>query len=167
MPTTLTDSRTVARLNPDALMEEIADREIAIAKANARYEAKVKAVKDEYEAAVAADRAALETAKNQLGAWIEANRGEFKRPRARTNAYGKYGLRTVSNLKITDQTALLQAVETRGLDDCFKITCDVVKPAIKKRLAEGDALPGAELETGERAFCEVAKALLDQARQEA
>jgi phage host-nuclease inhibitor protein Gam len=167
MPTTLTDSRTVARLNPDALMEEIADREIAIAKANARYEAKVKAVKDEYEAAVAADRAALETAKTQLGAWIEANRDEFKRPRARTNAYGKYGLRTVSNLRITDGEALENELCKREYSDCIKLEFILVKPAIKKRLQEGEALPGAELEQGERAFCEVAKALLDQARQEA
>ena len=166
MHKTLKDSRLINRLDPDALMEQIATATIAIAKANARFEAKVKTLKDAYEAEVAGDREARAEAERQLCAWIDANPDAFQRPKSRSNAYGKYGLRSVSNLRILNAELLLAELEARGYEDCIKRVVEPIKPAVRKRLTDGEALPGTEIEVGERAYCEVSKTLVEKALED-
>ena len=166
MHTTIADTRTTNRLDPDSLMEQIAQAEILIAKANARFEARVKTLKDKYEQEVADQRAALTAAQRRLADWITTNRDQFQRPRSRSNAYGRYGLRAVTSLRITDADELLHELASRGCEDAIKRVVEPIKSAVTKRIKEGQLFHSAHLEEGERTFVDVHKAIIEQALQE-
>jgi len=101
-----------------------------------------------------------------LACFITANPGLFEKPRTVKTDFGEFGLRTVTELAITDRDAMLEACCDRGYDDCFERVLKPVKTAVRERIKAGEQFPGCTLKTGDTAVCKVAKALLDEAREE-
>jgi len=162
--TVLSDTRAVAGVDPAALLEEIAQLDCRVAVVEARAEKVIQQAREKCELATAADRAARARLGQQLEAWINAHRAEFARQRTRVCPAGEFGLRTASNVEVADDEAVIAWALECGYDDLVKITRKLVKPALTKRLKQGEAVPGAALVTGERTWYEVAKALVENAK---
>jgi len=167
MPT-LKDNRIANAMTveeADALMQEIAECEVQIAKITAEAEAKITVLK----ARLAERRAPLEERSGRAAAkmadYIDNHGERFVKPRARKTPFGSYGLRQVANIDVADRNALLEHVISVGLESCYSVTYKLDMAGVAKALSAGLDLPGVTVQTGERSFYKVAKALLDEAKE--
>lgn len=158
----LADTRTVPDLDAAKfLFADYARTDLEIAKRRAASDVRIARLKAEYEADVANLQEARAEQLRYLTAYILANRDKFEDPRSVKTDFGKFGLRDVSNLEVTDEAAVLAWAKNHGIDDVTKTTTALVKPAITKRLKCGDRIPGARIVRGEEVFATVDSALLD------
>jgi len=167
MPTRLADTRTMTLDDAREAFARLAQATLRIERRAAMAEVRIANVKRDLDTANAEDAAALRQAEAALTEYILAHQDEFKKPRQVTTQYGRFGLRTATALHVEDDAALLAALMELGYPDCFETSTRLVKPAISKRLADGEALPGARLASGELATYSVDKALIKQARESA
>jgi hypothetical protein len=151
----------------DACFREFALLTKSLAVADAKHELRVAGLAAAHVERTAAERQQLEAGRAAIAAFVDNNRALFEKPRTRKNDQGEYGLRTATELCITDQDALLEALMDRGYDTCMEVVRKPVKSAIRDRLNDGETLPGCTVNTGDTVVCKVSKALLDEARQEA
>jgi hypothetical protein len=114
-----------------------------------------------------AQRQAAEDLKRQLAAFVAANPHMFQSPRTVKTPFAEFGLRTATELVISDDSTLIEAILERGYDDCLEIVRKPIKPALKKRIASGESFPGAAVNTGDTVVCKVNSEILEQADQEA
>lgn len=164
--TRLADNRTTIR-NLDearAVMQEIARLECALIKSDAVLESKIVALKSSHEQATASGRDAHGLACQALTRFILANPQLFEDPRKITTQFGSFGLQTVTDVVVSNESAAMQHILEAGYDDCLKSVQTLLKSGIKPRLQAGETIPGCSLRTGDTAVYKVAKALLDQAR---
>lgn len=84
-----------------------------------------------------------------LTEYINANRGQFKKPRKVRCDGGSFGLQDAKGIEITDEAALMEHLLENGYDDCYTITRTPVKKALEERLKNKCALPGVTLAKGE------------------
>lgn len=161
----LSDARTtIASLAEAAeVFNELAVAEIGLAVADARAEKRIAAVKSRHDRDTAEARVELATLKERLNGFILSNRALFESPRCQQTSYGSFGLRSVSDLLVTDPEALLQAILDRGYEDCLKRVQVPVKAAVRDRLAAGESFPGVALRAGDTVVCNVRKELVAQA----
>ncbi|MCX6983488.1 MAG: host-nuclease inhibitor Gam family protein, partial [Lentisphaerae bacterium] len=148
----------------DGLFCEIVEMELTAASIGADGDAEVQKIKDRYEKLLARTKFQLPEKVTELTAYILANSERFQKPRARKTPEGQYGLRSVSNLEISDESKVYAYVKGAGMNECFEIKVVLKKDAVLKALNEGHQIPGAEIVSGERAFYKVAQELLQKAK---
>jgi len=148
-----------------ALFAQMALTEKRLAVSDARYERNQAQSLAEHREATAPRRLAVETMRGELAAYIAGHRSEFEDPRTVKTELGEFGLRTVTEVLITDFQTLMATLHERGYTECFEVVERPLKPALAKRLKAGEELPGAALNTGDTVVCKVSKALLDEARE--
>ena len=115
----------------------------------ARAKSKIATINDELQKARVplADEAGTLAA--DLTEYINANRGQFKKPRKVKCAGGSFGLQDATGIVITDEASLMEHLLENGYDDCYIITRTPVKKALEERLKVGIRLPGVTLAKGE------------------
>ena len=148
----------------DALFAEIATIELEAVSIGADGDAEVQKIKDVFEKLLYNAKLELPEKVEFLTAYIQANSERFQKPRARKTPEGQYGLRTVSNLEITDEQEVLKYLRGAGMDECLEVSVKVVKPAVIKAINEGHKIPGCQVISGERAFYKIAQELLAKAK---
>lgn len=167
MATRLADNRdalAMTEAEADALFQKIAEATIEQTAVAADYERQIAAIK----AKAAADNAQFEAIKapleTSLSAYISVHAADrFKSPRQRTTEWGKYGLRSVTNLQVTDEIAALISVKAQGIP-AVVTTEKLDKKVLAKAIADGKQITGVEIRTGELVRYDVAAPLLNKAR---
>jgi hypothetical protein len=167
MTTKLADTRSMTMESARACLEQIAHAKCRLAREEARYELQIARAKSAFQAATAEDLSAVARLEAHLTAYVLAHPQEFEKPRAVVTDFGKFGLRTVANVEITDRQAVIDWALRNGHQDALKVTQTPVLPALARRLRDGESIPGAELREGEEAFYAVAKALVEEAAKAA
>ena len=163
----LNDNRKMQSMTADEadrLFAEIAELELQAAAIGADGDAAMQTLKTKYEQWLAEAKFQLPEKVTELTAYILANSERFQKPRARKTPEGQYGLRSVSNLEISDGSKVYAYVKGAGMNECFEIKVVLKKDAVLKALNEGHQIPGAEIVSGERAFYKVAQELLQKAK---
>ena len=148
----------------DALFAEIAELELQAAAIGADGDAAMQTLKTKYEQWLAEAKFQLPEKVTKLSAYILANSERFAKPRARKTPEGQYGLRSVSNLEINDESKVYAYVKGAGMNECFEIKVVLKKDAVLKALNQGEPIPGAQVVTGERAFYKVSQELVQKAK---
>lgn len=163
-PTRLSDNRALRSMTvqqADALFQEIALLTVKIEKTKAQYEKRIAELKAAAGRETEAPEAELREKVATLTAYINAHPERFVKPRQHQTDYGKYGVRTVSNLEITDEEAVKLAVKAQGIPALVVIE-KLDKKALEKAIGDGLSIPGCEMRRGEVASYTVAKALLEE-----
>ena len=160
----LSDNRAMRAMTvqeADALFQEIALLTVKIEKTKAQYEKRIAELKAAAGRETEVPEAELREKVAKLTAYINANPERFIKPRQHQTDYGKYGVRTVSNLEITDEEAVKMAVKAQGIP-ALVVTEKLDKKALEKAIGDGAAIPGCEMRRGEVASYTVAKALMEE-----
>jgi len=166
MNNVLSDNRkykAMTAAEADKLLETIVGHSIDGVKLASAYEKKMAALKAEFEEKAEPISKLIKANAAELEAYILANPERFLKPRARKTLFGSYGLRTVTNLEITDELAVIRLAREKALP-LFTEVIKLDKKAVEKAISEGVKIPGAEIQTGERAFYKESKELIDQAK---
>ena len=144
----------------DNKFKQLARLEIAIKAKKATAEKRIAAIK----AKLIEETEAASDAYNELVKWIDAyilaNKGRFVKPRMRKTEFGKYGLRTVTNLHISDEQAVIESSDRLDLA-LYETKRTVTKKAVERALADGKDISGAKMISGDVAGFRVSKELLD------
>ena len=162
--TRLSDNRALRSMTvqqADALFQEIALLTVKIEKTKASYEKRIAELKAAAGRETEAPEAELREKVATLNHYIQANPERFVKPRQHQTDYGKYGVRTVSNIEITDEEAVKLAVKALGIPALIVIE-KLDKKALEKAVGEGVELDGCEMRRGEIASYTVAKALMEE-----
>ena len=160
----LTDNRSMRAMSvqeADALFREIALLTVKISKIEAGFEKRIADLKAAANFETGGMKADLRNKTALLTAYIQANPERFIKPRQHQTDYGKYGVRTVSNLEITDEEAVKLAVKALGIP-ALVVTEKLDKKALEKAISDGQTIDGCELRRGEIASYTVSKALLEE-----
>lgn len=160
-PARLTDPRDQALDQAEEFMERIFRSRLSILRREAAAEAQIAEIREQVRLDNAQATAALHLHEARLSALILAHADEFERPRNRTCRWGTYGLRTSTRLEIADEEALLAWARENGYDDVIRVAESVVKPAVKRRIEAGEAVPGAELVRADASEYKLDPALLE------
>jgi len=166
MPT-LNDTRTLSLDEAPGLLEQIARASCRIERARATYEEQIARRRSAFVEATCDDEQLVDQLADRLSRIIDAHPDAFKRPRAVTTAFGRFGRRKVSNVLVEDADAAVEYALDSGYADLVKTVHKLQRSALAKRLRAGEDIPGVGLETGERSFYEVDRTLLKQARGDA
>ena len=145
------------------IMAEIAQLECQIAYADALLEKQVVAAKERHGERVDPHLERLNQVHNSLKNFIMNNRQLFKKPRKIATEFGSFGLQDVSELIVSNEETLIEHCLEQGYTECVKTVQKPVKSEIKKRLKDGEQIPGCSLVEGDTAVYKVAKALIDEA----
>ena len=151
-------SATVAEA--DKKFEQLAQLEIGIKAKKAAAEQKIAGIKSKL--IVVTETAVDEY--NELIKWIDAyilaNKGRFVKPRMRKTEFGKYGLRTVANLHISDEQGVIESSDRLDLA-LYETKRSIIKKAVERALADGKDISGAKIISGDVAGFKVSKELLE------
>ena len=158
------------------MLEEYARAATQKAAIEARLERRIVELKSKDQPKLDNLDAAMASLSAAITEFITANRSAFAKPRTRKTSFGEYGLRTVTSLDVQPDTAADETIfiEIKAVDflDCIQITEALCKPNIIARIqtspedAAWFAAHGVTLKTGDTVVLKVAKALIDQAKQE-
>ena len=162
--TRLSDNRALRAMTvqqADALFQAIALLTVQIEKTKAQYEKRIAELKAAAGRETEAPEAELREKVAVLNHYILANPERFIKPRQHQTDYGRYGVRTVSNIEITDEEAVKLAVKAQAIPALLVIE-KLDKKALKKAIGDGAAIPGCEMRRGEVASYTVAKALMEE-----
>lgn len=165
MPT-MTDNRKFMAMTPedaDKVMQSIARLEIDLAVSVAATDRKIAAIKAKLEEDTADNRQLLNELADILDKYIKAHPERFQKPRARKTKFGNYGMRTVSNLEITDPVSLLDRLQKAKQDDFLTVKTALNLKAIEAALINNQTIDGAVIVSGERSFYKVDRLLIDEA----
>ena len=160
----LADLRTTVRDLDQAkdTMMQIALVQKRLAVAQARMDKRIADVKALFDQETEDRRLALDQLTEALANFCQANRQLFEDPRTVKTDFGEFGLRQVTDLLVANEEAAVQDVMDRGYDDCFETLNKLVKPAVRKRIQEGEQIAGCQIRTGDTVVCKVAKAVIDE-----
>lgn len=163
----LADNRTLIQDIDGAreVMREIALISKRIAITNARAEKRIADIKTQADKENEGRRLALAKFTADLSAWITANATQFEKPRTCKTEFGEFGLRTVPELSVSNETETISWLMENGYVDCFETVQKLVKPAISKRLNAKETIPGCLIRTGDTVVCKVSKAIIDAGLQ--
>ena len=132
----------------DKLFEEIAVKETEIKKENAICDRKIAKLKSDLETKTAQLKADVAVLSKRLSEYVKNHKDRFIKPRQRTTNFGKYGVRTVTELVITDEQTIIEFAKENNLP-FFKVEYKVDKKAIEKALRKGSEAPGAYRKVGD------------------
>jgi len=161
----LTDTRISSAVDPVATLDAIAADELLVIAEAARRDRQVDRARSAYTVATAEAEARLAVNRTRLNAYIMANQDEFRKPRARKTPKGSFGLRTVSNVAVDDEPAVIAWADDNGYTDVVTREPKISKSAIRARLDAGESVPGVALEQGDVSFYRLAKSLVDAAKK--
>ena len=147
----------------DSLFQQLAERIIEATATAARYEKRLAALKAEAAENRKLDMKTIKPLEQQLESYINAHPQRFQRPRMRATEFGKYGLRTVTNLEITDEAACAASVKAQQIP-AIVVTERLDKKAMEKAISDGHTITGAEIRQGEIMKYDVKKDLLDRVK---
>lgn len=153
--------RTMTVQDADALHLSIALLTVRINKILAGYEKKIAELKANADADVASLRDVLKQDAGRLAQYILLHGERFVKPRQRKTDYGKYGLRTVSNVEILDEASALISCKAQQIPAVI-VSERLDKKALEKALTDGLTIAGVELRTGEVASYTVDKSLMEE-----
>lgn len=160
----LSDNRALRSMTvqqADALFQEIALLTVKIEKTKASYEKRIAELKAAAGRETEAPEAELREKVATLNHYIQANPERFVKPRQHQTDYGRYGVRTVSNLEIVDEEAVKASVRLQNIP-ALVVTEKLDKKALEKAIGDGLSIPGCEMRRGEVASYTVAKALMEE-----
>ena len=140
----------------DKLFEEIAVKETEVKKENAVFDKKIAKLKSELETKTAQLKADVAALSQRLSEYVKNHKDRFIKPRQRTTNFGKYGVRIVTELVITDEQAIIEFAKEHNLP-LFKIEYKVDKKAIEKELLNGREVPGVYRKVGDIISYSIAK----------
>ena len=150
-------------VDADLLFQQLAETVIAATATAAMYDQRLSDIKAEAASARAQYQAIIAPLEKQLEGYINAHPERFKKPRMRQTEFGKYGLRTVTNLEITDEVAAIMSVKAQGIP-AIVTTEKLNKKALEKAISDGETITGCEIRSGEIVKYTVKKELLDRAK---
>lgn len=151
----------------DKLFEEYVITAKRVAVADARHDLRVAKMQAAHNEKMLPDRELMAKLKEQIAGYVTAHREQFEKPRTRKTEQGEYGMRTVTDVEITNEQACIEALEGLGYIECFERIVKPVKKNIKRRLKAEENIPGAHLRTGDTVVCKPNKALIDEAKEQA
>ena len=163
MPKPLSDNRKYRAMSveeADQLFQEIAQLTIQLNRISTAYEFKIGELKAAAGRETEPLAAELKKREEELTGYILANPERFIKPRQHVTEYGKYGVRQVAGLEITDEEAVKASVRLQHLPALLVIE-KLDKKALEKAISEGVVINGCEMRRGEIASYTVAKALLE------
>ena len=163
MPKPLSDNRRYRAMSveqADQLFQEIALLTIQLNRISTGYEAKIAELKAAAGRETEGLAAELKKREEELTGYILANPERFIKPRQHVTEYGKYGVRQVAGLEITDEEAVKTSVRAQHIPALLVIE-KLDRKALEKAISEGVAINGCEMRRGEIASYTVAKALLE------
>jgi len=161
----LTDTRTVSTLS-DAkiILQQLAHCDCRIASETARTEKRIAALKSEGELRTQSDRQQRDALEVKLNVFILSHQDLFAKPRSVKTDFGEFGMRSATNrLEVKDGAAAIAWARENGYADMLQEITILVKDAAKKRINDGEKVPGCSLPAGERPFYKVAKSMLEAA----
>lgn len=126
----------------DELFREPALKETEANKQNAITDKKIAVIKENHAINIAALQCEITALKEQLSDYIGIHTERFQKPRQRATNFGKYGVRTVTEVKLIDEEAIIAFAKEQNLP-LFKIEYKLDKKAIEKLLLDGKEVPGA------------------------
>lgn len=156
----LTDPRDQDLAQAEQLMREIFDARLSIMRREAAAEQQISEIREQVRLDTAQANGRLIHREAQLSALILAHQDQFQRPRMRSCKWGTYGLRSSSRLEIVDEAAILAWARGHGYVDVIKVLESVVKPAVSKRLAAGEDVPGCRVDRAQASEYKLDPALL-------
>ena len=163
MPKPLSDNRKYRAMTveqADQLFQKIALLTIRLNRISTSYEVKIAELKTAAGRETEPLAAELKKKEEELTGYILANPERFIKPRQHVTEYGKYGVRQVAGLEITDEEAVKASVRLQHLPALLVIE-KLDKKALEKAISEGVVINGCEIRRGEIASYTVAKALLE------
>lgn len=153
--------RAMTVQDADELHRSIALLTVRINKILAGYEKKIADLKADADADVASLRDVLKQDAGKLAQYSKLHGELFVKPRMRKTEYGKYGLRTVSNVEILDEASALISCKAQQIPAVIASE-RLDKKALEKALTDGLTIAGVELRTGEVASYTVDKSLMEE-----
>jgi len=167
MTTRINDNRAalaMSSVDADLVFQQLAEVTIAATAAAAEYDQRIADIKAEAAKARAEFLKIINPLEKQLQDYISAHPERFIKPRMRQTEFGKYGLRTVTNLQITDEVAAVMSVKAQGIP-AIVVTEKLDKKALEKAISDGVTITGAEIRSGEVVKYDVKKELLDRIKK--
>lgn len=164
MTTRLSDNREAQAMTvaeADQMFARIAVLSAQITRSAAMTDKQIADLKASHEQRTAIAQDELNELTACLNDYITSNKARFLKPRQRKTAFGKYGLRTVSETRIIDPEAVIAYSDGHELA-LYDVKRTVNKKAVEKQIADGETIPGAKILTGDVASFTVAKDVLDQ-----
>ena len=167
MTVRINDNRTALAMSSDdadRIFQEIAEMTIVATAAAAEFDKRLADIKAQAAEARSIYQKLLAPLETQLQDYISAHPERFIKPRMRKTEFGKYGLRTVTNLQITDEVAAVMSVKAQGIP-AIVVTEKLDKKALEKAISDGVTITGAEIRSGEVVKYDVKKELLDRIKK--
>lgn len=167
MANIITDTRAALAMSvqeADQLFQRLAEATVIAMAVAAAYDQRLADIKAEAATAREQHLAIIKPLEARLRDYINAHPERFQKPRMRKTEFGQYGLRTVTNLEITDEMAAIMSVKAQALQ-ALVITEKLDKKAIEKAISDGATISGAEIRTGEIVKYDVKKELLDRVKK--
>lgn len=155
------DSSAMSVFQADALFREIALLTIRINRIQADYESRIAGLKAEAEQKTTPLKSSLERLDAILRRYILSNPGRFIKPRQHVTEYGKYGVRSVSSLEISDIETVKAAVRAQNIPALITIE-HLDKKILEKAISEGKEIEGCAFRWKEIVCYTVSKALPEE-----
>jgi len=164
----LADTRTLTIEDAKETLRLLSEVSCKVEALKARRNLMIHRIKTETEQKVKDLQAAVPELKGRLTAYIMAHQDQFKNPRAIETDFGKFGMRKCGNkLEIEDEEAVIEYAMENGYEDLVVTTHKLQLDAVKRRIKDGDEIPGCSMPGGETAFYSISKALLESSKQSA
>jgi len=167
MTTRINDNRAALAMtaeDADRVFQKLAEVTLAATSAAAHYDNRVANIKAEAALFREEYMKILKPFERQLEDYITAHPERFAKPRMRQTEFGKYGLRSVTNLEITDETAVMISVKAQGIQAVI-VTEKLDKKALEKAISDGRQITGCEIRTGVIVKYDIKKELLDRIKK--
>ena len=148
----------------DRIFQEIAEITIAATAAAAEADKRLADIKAQAAEVRSDYQKLLAPLETKLQDYISAHPERFIKPRMRKTEFGQYGLRSVTNLEITDEIAAMISVKSQGIQAVI-VTEKLDKKAIEKAISDGKTITGAEIRSGEVVKYDVKKELIDRVKK--
>jgi len=148
----------------DRVFQNLAETVIAATVAAAQADEQIAAIKAQAAEVREEYLKIIRPLETTLEDYINAHPERFIKPRMRKTEFGQYGLRSVTNLEITDEAAAIKSVKAQGIPAII-VTAKLDKKAIEKAISDGKTITGAEIRTGEIVKYDVKKELIDRVKK--
>lgn len=166
MPTIATRKLTLE--SAQKMADDCARAKLRIIAETARADARVADQKARLADKTAEDAALVSELEPKVIAYLLANKDTICEQRKKTfeSMVAKMGFRKCSDVVWDDPEAVLKFAMQHGYTDLFTMPDPrLSKPAVRKRIASGEEVPGARLDADFEPFVSPQKTLLDQAKR--
>ncbi len=145
----------------DRVFQNLAETVIAATVAAAQADEQIAAIKAQAAEVREEYMKIIKPLETTLEDYINAHPERFIKPRMRKTEFGQYGLRSVTNLEISDEIAAMISCKAQGIQ-AIVVTEKLNKKAVEKAISDGRQITGCEIRTGEIVKYDVRRELLDR-----